>query len=107
MNVQGDSNDNLGFTDEQKGEAQVEGEQEPEEQEPIEGEKGEFQEGYGIKIDGETVSFVDGRGKEVIIPKKPQRPVVLFGSYVDLWLRNGGQLVGMIDDTSGAEIPGT
>lgn len=62
---------------------------------------------YGVTIEEDTVSFVDGTGKEVVIHKKPKRVVVLFASYVDIWTRNGGELVGMVEDISRAEIPGT
>lgn len=62
---------------------------------------------YGITINEDTVSYVDGSGEEVIIDKKPERVIVLFSSYIDIWLRNGGELVGMIEDTSGQLIPAT
>jgi len=62
---------------------------------------------YGITINDDTVSYVDGSGEEVLINKNPERVVVLFASYLDIWARNGGELVGMVEDTSGAEIPGT
>ena len=62
---------------------------------------------YGITINEDTVSFVDGSGEEVVIGKNPEKVVVLFASYLDIWARNGGELVGMVEDTSGAEIPGT
>lgn len=62
---------------------------------------------YGITISEETVSFVDGTDEEKVINKNPKKVVVLFASYLDIWTRNGGELVGMVEDTSGVEIPGT
>lgn len=62
---------------------------------------------YGITINEDTVSYVDGSGEEVVIDKNPERVIVLFSSYIDIWVRNGGELVGMIEDTSGELIPGT
>lgn len=62
---------------------------------------------YGITINDDTVSFIDGSGKEVVIKKNPERTIALFTSYVDIWVRNGGELVGMVEDTTGDVIPGT
>lgn len=62
---------------------------------------------YGITINEDTVSYVDGSGEEVVIDKKPKRTIVLFSSFLDIWMRNGGELVGMVEDTSGEVIPGT
>lgn len=62
---------------------------------------------YGITINEDTVSFIDGTGEEINVNKNPQRTVVLFASYLDLWTRNGGKLVGMVEDKSGVVIPGT
>lgn len=53
---------------------------------------------YGITVDKDTVSLVDALGEEVKIKKKPERVVVLFSSYIDMWVKNGGQLVGMVED---------
>lgn len=62
---------------------------------------------YGIEIRDDEVSFVDGTGQEVNISKNPQRTIVLFASYLDLWIRNGGDLIAMVEDKSGMEVPGT
>lgn len=61
---------------------------------------------YGIDITEDTVSFVDGTGQEVQIKKNPKRTIVLFASYIDLWMRNGGDLIGMVEDKSGIVPPG-
>ena len=62
---------------------------------------------YGIDITQDQVSFVDGTGQEVHIDKKPQRTIVLFASYIDLWIKNGGDLIGMVEDKTGESVPGT
>jgi len=68
----------------------------------------EDKEEYGITITGETVSFVDGRGEKVTLDKNPERVVVLFNSYLDLWIKNGGSVVGKLEDSVGqAPILGT
>lgn len=60
---------------------------------------------YGIKLYDDYVEFVDGRGESRSIKKNPKRVVVLFSSFIDIWTKNGGELVGMIkDDTK--EISG-
>lgn len=63
---------------------------------------------YGITINKETVSFIDGRGEEVTLSKKPERVVVLFNSYLDIWMLNGGSIVGKLEESVGqSPIPGT
>lgn len=62
---------------------------------------------YGIVIDKDTVTFEDGRGEEVTIDKNPERAVVLFASFVDIWVRNGGELVGMVEPSDEYIVPGT
>lgn len=62
---------------------------------------------YGIVIDEDTVTFVDGRGEEIRLNKKPERPIVLFASFVDIWVRNGGELVGMVEPSNDYYFPGT
>ena len=67
-----------------------------------------IKEEYGITISDETVSFIDGRGEEVTLNKNPERVVVVYNSYLDIWMKNGGNIVGKIEDSVGqAEIPGT
>ena len=41
----------------------------------------------------ETVTFVDGRDKEITVAKNPQRVVCTYGSYCPLWYECGGTLV--------------
>jgi len=74
--------------------------------EEVEGKIEELNEDYGITINEDTVSFVDGLGEEITIDKNPERVVVLFGSYIDIWVRNGGKLVGMVEYTSEGAIEG-
>lgn len=68
----------------------------------------EVKEEYGITITDKTVSFIDGRGEEVTLEKSPERVVVLFNSYLDIWMKNGGNVVGKLEDSVGQDvIPGT
>ncbi len=62
------------------------------------------QDEYGIISDDHTVKFLDGRGKEITINKKPKRVVVLFPSLIDIWIRNGGELVGMVEGGTGTAL---
>jgi iron complex transport system substrate-binding protein len=62
---------------------------------------------YGVIINEDTVSFTDGTGEEITINKNPERTIILFASFLDIWTRNGGELVGMVEDTSERAIPGT
>lgn len=62
---------------------------------------------YGITITKDKVSFIDGSGAKVDLSKNPKRTIVLFASYVDIWIQNGGNLVGMVEPQAGKEIAGT
>ncbi len=61
---------------------------------------------YGITINEDTVNFVDGRGEEVILKKEPKKTVMLFASFIDIWMKHGGELIGMVEP-SDEFIPGT
>ena len=61
---------------------------------------------YGVTINEDTVTFIDGRGQEVTINKNPQRAVVLYNSFLEVWMDNGGSVVGKLEPTVGQEIPG-
>lgn len=52
---------------------------------------------YGVEIKEDTVNFTDGRNKEVSISKNPERVVVLFDSYLEVWIKSGGQVVGRLE----------
>lgn len=53
---------------------------------------------YGIVSEGDIVRFTDGREEEVEISKKPEKVVILFASYLDIWINNGGDnIVGMVE----------
>jgi len=70
--------------------------------------KEDFVEEYGLKLYEDRVEFVDGSGREVVIPKNPERVVVLYNSYLELWAQNGGKVVGRLEEskTQGL-VPGT
>lgn len=61
----------------------------------------------GVIITEDTVQFTDGRNEEVIIKKNPERAVVLFASFANIWVRNGGDMVGMVEPSNEDYIPGT
>ena len=52
---------------------------------------------YGVEIKEDSVTFVDGRDKEVSITKNPKKVVVLFDSYLEVWIKSGGQVVGRLE----------
>lgn len=58
---------------------------------------------YGVTIKEDSVSALDRQGQEVIINKNPERVVILYNSYLDIWMRNGGNVVGKLEDTVGQE----
>ncbi len=58
---------------------------------------------FGVTINKDTVSFIDGRGQEVTIDKKPQRAVVLYNSFLEVWMENGGSVVGKLEPSVGQE----
>lgn len=62
---------------------------------------------YGITINEDTVSFLDGRGEEVTIKKEPKKTVMLFASFIDIWIKHGGELIGMVEQSEGYVLPGT
>lgn len=62
---------------------------------------------YGVTINEDTISFIDGRGQEVTIDKNPQRVVVLYNSFLQVWMASGGNVVGKLETSVGQEeIPG-
>lgn len=63
---------------------------------------------YGVTINDDSVSVLDGQGDLVTIDKNPERTVILYNSYLDIWMRNGGNVVGKLEDIVGDEpIPNT
>ena len=62
---------------------------------------------YGVTINEDSVSFIDGRGEEVTINKKPERTVILYNSFLELWMANGGNVIGKLEASADQdEIPG-
>jgi iron complex transport system substrate-binding protein len=70
------------------------------------GENKEIVEEYGVKIDENTVSFIDGRDQEVTLNKKPERVVCLFNSYLDIWYNSGGTVVGRLEESQEKLVEG-
>lgn len=70
---------------------------------------------YGVQIGEDSVTFTDSRNQQVTLNKHPERVVVLFNSYLEIWAKNGGTVVGRIEEsvdkivegTENAEIVGT
>lgn len=76
--------------------------QEPENTDKSTG-KDKVEEQYGIAIEEDRVSFTDARGKEVSLDKEPKRVVVIYNSLLDVWMENGGEIVGRIEESEGQE----
>lgn len=55
---------------------------------------------YGIEINEDSVTFEDGRGEVVTISKYPKRVVVLFNSYLEVWCKSGGAVVGRLEEAA-------
>ncbi|HLR22065.1 MAG TPA: ABC transporter substrate-binding protein [Tissierellaceae bacterium] len=66
-------------------------------------EENEAEEQYGVTIDENTVSFTDAREKEIVLEKNPERVVVIYNSLLDVWMENGGDIVGRIEESEGQE----
>ena len=60
---------------------------------------------YGITSEDEYVHFLDGRGEETKISKKPEKVVILFASFLDMWLANGGEIAGMVEPSEEYLLP--
>ena len=46
----------------------------------------------------EVVTFTDVLGREVSVPKEPERVVALIGSFADIWILAGGDLCAAAED---------
>lgn len=46
----------------------------------------------------DTVNFIDALGREICIPKNPERVASLLGSFSDVWLLSGGKLCASAED---------
>jgi len=70
---------------------------------------------YGIIINEEDVVFTDEAVEEITIKKNPQRVVVLYNSYLEMWDQAGGTVVGRVEESEdkivenamSAEVVGT
>lgn len=65
-----------------------------------------LKEEYGVRIDRDSVTFIDGRDQEVTLKKYPKRVVCLFTSYLEIWDKAGGKVIGKIEDTSDKPVEG-
>ncbi len=48
--------------------------------------------------DTEAVNFTDALGREVSLPENPERVAALLGSFAEIWLLAGGDVVATADD---------
>ena len=46
----------------------------------------------------DSVTFTDALGREVTVPKNPERVVSLLGSFADVWMLAGGKLCASAED---------
>lgn len=53
-----------------------------------------------VKVEEETLNFVDAFGKKQVIHKKPKKVVCLYNSFADVWYSLGGDIVGRIESTT-------
>lgn len=65
------------------------------------------QDEYGVKVSEDMVTFTDVRNKEVTLKKNPERVVVVFNSYLEIWMKNGGSVVGTIEPSDDKPVEGT
>lgn len=61
---------------------------------------------YGIIVEDEQVAYTDDSGAELVLKKKPEKTVILFSSFIDIWVKNGGTLIGMTEDELTHDVPG-
>lgn len=67
----------------------------------------QVQEKYGVKIEEDKVTFTDKRGNPVTYDKEPQRVVCLYNSYLDLWYKCGGTVVGRVKASKDKPVLGS
>lgn len=53
---------------------------------------------YNVIVNEESVTFTDSRGEEVTIKKNPQKVVCLYNSYLDIWDKCGGTVIGRVEE---------
>lgn len=59
---------------------------------------------YEIKDNGDSITFIDDRDKEVTLKKNPKRVVSLYNSYLDLWNEMGGEVIGSVNPSDDLPI---
>ena len=65
--------------------------------------------GTEVNTGENRVVFTDALGREVSVPKNPQRVAALLGSFADVWLLSGGELCAAAEDAwedFGLALPG-
>ncbi|HBD65346.1 MAG TPA: hypothetical protein DC038_13040 [Clostridiales bacterium] len=61
---------------------------------------------YIVSEDADTITVRDKRNKEVTIKKHPKRVICAYNSYLDLWYKAGGEVIGKVDDAAEKPVPG-
>ncbi len=65
---------------------------------------GEYVEEHGLKIYEDHIEFTDGLDHEVSVEKNPERVIVLYNSYLELWMENGGDVIGRLEASTGKDV---
>lgn len=66
----------------------------------------DYFEKFGIRDNGDSITFIDDLGEEVTLKKKPQRVANLYNSYLELWTVMGGDVTAIIKQSEGKPIEG-
>lgn len=66
----------------------------------------DYFEKFGIRDNGDSITFTDDLGEEVTLKKKPQRVANLYNSYLELWTVMGGDVAAIIKQSDGKPIEG-
>lgn len=64
----------------------------------------DYVEEHGLKIYEDHIEFTDGLDHEVSVDKNPEKVVVLYNSYLELWMENGGDVIGRLEASTGKDV---
>lgn len=53
----------------------------------------------------DTITIKDLRGKEITLKKQPKKVVCAYNSYLDLWYKSGGTVVGKVEESKDKPVP--
>lgn len=66
----------------------------------------DYFEKFGIRDNGDSITFMDDLNEEVTLKKKPERVANLYNSYLELWTVMGGDVTAIIKQNEGKPIEG-